>query len=224
MKNDSILPERCKTLKNLRKENHKTQREMAELLNVTEKTYRSWENGEYRKKNDKSRSTVLVYPQPDLEKVIAIAEEFNCSVDYVLGRSDCKSVENDVISKETGLSDTAINALKYNLLLQNNDIIESINLLICDTRYRPSIKSTRSFIGLFTNYMAFSGDEQKKYSLNQYGDISAAKPRTIIDGKAFYPSEKIYFSSKQLEQMYIMEMEDIIKTLKQDKFYETQDN
>ena len=60
MKNDSILPERCKTLKNLRKENHKTQREMAELLNVTEKTYRSWENGEYRK-DDKTKTTVLVY-------------------------------------------------------------------------------------------------------------------------------------------------------------------
>ena len=218
MKNDSNLPIRCVALKKLRKDNKKTQGEMAELLGVTEKTYRSWEKGEYRKDEG------MVYPEPGLDKIIKIAENFQCSVDYVLGRSDCKTVENDFISRKTGLSEKAINALNYTFTLKRKDVIDNINLLICDTWAMPSIKHTRSFFDLFANYMTFSGTEQKKYALDQDGEIKEAKPSGFFEGKAYYPSNKIYFSSKQLEQMYIMEMEDIIKTLKQYKFRETQDS
>ena len=56
-------------LKKMRKEKNFTQKEIAELLNVTVKTYRSWEKG-------------------DLPKVIDLfnlAAIFQCSVDYLLG-------------------------------------------------------------------------------------------------------------------------------------------
>lgn len=105
MKKDSSLPKRCKRLKELR--DNKTQKEMAELLDVTEKTYRSWENGEYRKGR-----TGKVYPYPDSEHLVKMSEIFNCSIDYLLCRSDCKSVDNHYISSKIGLSDDAINTLK----------------------------------------------------------------------------------------------------------------
>ena len=76
---------------------------MAALLDVTEKTYRSWENGEYRKGR-----TEKVYPQPDLERLIKMSDIFRCSIDYLLCRSDCTSVDNHYISLKTGLSDKAI--------------------------------------------------------------------------------------------------------------------
>lgn len=101
MKKDSLLPERCQRLRKLRGD--KTQKEMAALLDVTEKTYRSWENGEYRKGR-----TEKTYPQPDLEHLIKMSDTFHCSIDYLLCRSDCTSVDNHYISLKTGLSDKAI--------------------------------------------------------------------------------------------------------------------
>lgn len=101
MEKDSLLPKRCQRLRELRGD--KTQKEMATLLDVTEKTYRSWENGEYRKGR-----TEKVYPQPDLERLIKMSDIFHCSIDYLLCRSDCTSVDSHYISLKTGLSDKAI--------------------------------------------------------------------------------------------------------------------
>ena len=101
MEKDSLLPKRCQRLRELR--GNKTQKEMSALLDVTEKTYRSWENGEYRKGH-----TEKTYPQPDLERLIKMSEIFHCSIDYLLCRSDCTSVDNHYISLKTGLSDKAI--------------------------------------------------------------------------------------------------------------------
>ena len=51
-------------------------------------------------------------------------------------------------------------------------------------------------------------------ALKLCGNITEARPSSIVEGMAFYNSNNIYFSSEQLEQMFIMEMEDIIKNLK----------
>ena len=155
MKNDSLLPKRCIVLKNLRKENKKTQSEMAELLGVTVKTYRSWENGEYRE-------NTTVYPQPALEKVIAIAEEFHCSVDYVLGRSECKSVDNDYISKQTGLSDNAINQLhKFTTYNQGAVRLAIIDYLLCDINF--SIVLADKIDSYYTKYDFFESGKKRYF-------------------------------------------------------------
>lgn len=207
MKKDSLLPKRCQRLKDLR--GNKTQREMAMFLGVTEKTYRSWEIGEYRK-----GQTKRVYPQPDLEQLIKMSDYFHCSIDYLLCRSNCKSVDNHYISKITGLSDDAINALAFHCTIGLDRIIESVNILISDTRYRSPQNHHRPFIELFSNYIRFSKNSKKKYSLSESGNITEAKPSNIVEVMPFYNSNNIYFSSEQLEQMFIMEMEDIIKNLK----------
>lgn len=213
LEKDTLLPKRCMRLRALRKEKAKTQKEMANLLDVTEKTYRSWEKGEY--KNTKE----LTFPQPELNKLIQLAKFFNCSIDYLIGISDCRSVDNYYISKETGLSDDAISALKFNHNIGLTHITQSINILISDIRYRSPQNHNRSFIELFSNYMNFSGNNQIKYALSKNGNITEARPSDVIDGKAFYNSNNIYFSSKQLEQMFIMEMEDIIKNLKKESMH-----
>ena len=104
MEKDSSLPKRCKRLRKLRGD--KTQKEMSVLLDVTEKTYRSWEKGEHRKGRIEK-----TYPQPDLERLVKMSEIFHCSIDYLLCRSDCTSVDNHYISLKTGLSDKAIEQL-----------------------------------------------------------------------------------------------------------------
>lgn len=122
MEKDSLLPKRCQRLRELR--GNKTQKEMSALLGVTEKTYRSWENGEYRKGR-----TEKTYPQPDLERLIKMSEIFHCSIDYLLCRSDCTSVDNHYISLKTGLSDKAIERItSKNGNTPNQDFLNSFIL------------------------------------------------------------------------------------------------
>lgn len=122
MEKDSLLPKRCQRLRELR--GNKTQKEMSALLDVTEKTYRSWENGEYRKGR-----TEKTYPQPDLERLIKMSEIFHCSIDYLLCRSDCTSVDNHYISLKTGLSDKAIERItSKNGNTPNQDFLNSFIL------------------------------------------------------------------------------------------------
>ncbi len=56
-----------------RKLNKKTQRQMAEYLNITQPSYIRYENGS---------------SEPSLEKLVKIADLFDVSVDFLLGRAD----------------------------------------------------------------------------------------------------------------------------------------
>lgn len=212
MKKDSLLPKRCQRLKDLR--GTKTQKEMSILLDVTEKTYRSWENGEYRKGHIEK-----TYPQPDLDRLIKMSEIFHCSIDYLLCRSDCTSVDNHYISQKTGLSDSAVNILSTHKYFTPR-YIKSLNILIEDIADGPA---ARSFIDIFSNYILFNTDSSEKYALTKNGDIvKNPKPMSIDeDGKRFFDASKIYFDRKQLGQMYIMEMEDVLKSIKESYMDET---
>ena len=68
-----ILPAFSQRLKALRKENHLTQRQMAELLACTERHYQKIEYGEVN------------LPTLDL---MLLADYFKVSTDYLLGRTD----------------------------------------------------------------------------------------------------------------------------------------
>lgn len=58
-------------LKELREKTGLTQGKISEILNVQTRTYGSWERGER---------------QPDFETLVKIADYFNVSTDYLLGR------------------------------------------------------------------------------------------------------------------------------------------
>ena len=62
-----------KRLKELRKTNGKTQREVSISLGITERNYQSYEAGNHK---------------PNLDTAIALADFFNVSLDYLVGRSN----------------------------------------------------------------------------------------------------------------------------------------
>lgn len=105
MKKSCELPFYCQILKDLRKENGYTQNYVATQISVEVKTYRSWEIGYYK-------DNVQMFPKIDNDKLEALADLYNVSVDYILGRSNCTSVENQKIKEITGLSNDAIETLK----------------------------------------------------------------------------------------------------------------
>lgn len=86
----------------LRKESKFTQEEIAKKIGCTAKTYAN-----YERNPDDER-----YQKPYIDHLISLADMFNVSTDYILGRSNCRSVENDYINKKLGISDEAINGLQ----------------------------------------------------------------------------------------------------------------
>ncbi len=67
-------------LQELRKENHVTQKGMAEFLKIQVRSYQSYEGGDRR---------------PDYEKLVALADYFGVSTDYLLGRTDVREMPSD---------------------------------------------------------------------------------------------------------------------------------
>ena len=60
-------------LKDLRIAKNLTLNKMAEMLGVVQRTYQKYETGEI---------------DPPLSKLLALADYFDCSLDYLVGRSD----------------------------------------------------------------------------------------------------------------------------------------
>ena len=60
-------------LKEIRKSKNITQKELAKLLNMTERNYQSWEGGKTK---------------PGFDALILLCDTLNVSADYLLGRSD----------------------------------------------------------------------------------------------------------------------------------------
>jgi len=59
-------------LKELRKLNNVTQKQVAEAINMAERAYQRIEAGY----------------NPNYENLLALAKYFNCSIDYLVGRTD----------------------------------------------------------------------------------------------------------------------------------------
>ncbi len=69
-------------LRELRKTQNLTQKELADILNIKNTTYSNWECG---------------VAQPDIASLLKLADFFQCSVDYLLGREN----EDGIIVMQT---------------------------------------------------------------------------------------------------------------------------
>ncbi len=106
----------------LRKEKGFSQDVLAEKVGVGRDTVITWENGYIK---DGIRYDISL----DLDNLIALADVLQVSVDYLLCRSDFTHDGNEYISSVTGLSDSAINALrdfKKNDSAGNKQVIDSL--------------------------------------------------------------------------------------------------
>lgn len=81
--------------KQRKEKGYTSQEKFADKIGIDRSTYNGYVNG------NSIPSDIL----------IKMSKLLNVSTDYILGLSDCRSVDNDYISKETGLSDDAINRL-----------------------------------------------------------------------------------------------------------------
>lgn len=141
MEKSSMLPIRCKRLKELRTKNGYTQNAIAGKIGVTTKTYRTWEIGVF---NSCSQS----YPPIDNEKLEKLSDIYNVSIDYILGKSNYTSVDNEEIGKITGLNNFAIATLKSLKKAYDYDhTMDILNFIMTDTYLFGS------FLGYLRDYI-----------------------------------------------------------------------
>jgi len=93
-------------LKNLRKQAHLTQTDVAEKLGISQQAYASWERG---------------IKKPTQENLVKIAQVLNVSIDYLVGNSEEKSDELDNIEllfrmNSKGLTDNEKKVFKKELI------------------------------------------------------------------------------------------------------------
>lgn len=80
----------------LRNEHGLSLETLADEIGVSRQAYNAWENGKREIKSS---------------YLIQLAKYYNVSVDYLLGLSECRKVDNSYIRKKTGLDDNAIEVL-----------------------------------------------------------------------------------------------------------------
>ena len=98
----------------LRKEKGYTQREVAEKIGIHEKSYNVYEVGRRKKSNKVGESTRPEKESVDISNahLVALADLYGVSVDYILGRTDYKTINGADVARITGLSDSAIAVLQ----------------------------------------------------------------------------------------------------------------
>ena len=118
-----------KRLKQIRTEKKLTQQELADKIGVNRVTYTNWENGNR---------------EPELDKVVELATELNCTVDYLLGLDDTNPLDllQDT-EKLKNMSDDELNSL-YKKLGENIAFIAEI----AKRRFNHSDEDMKKMISL----------------------------------------------------------------------------
>lgn len=84
-------------IKILREKRGMSYSQFAALYDKSEGAIRAWETGRTK---------------PDADTLIKISDDFNVSTDYLLGKSEAKTPENEAIISKLGISDEAIETIK----------------------------------------------------------------------------------------------------------------
>ena len=124
--------------------------------------------------------------QPDINKLVAIANVLDVSTDYLLGRSESKNMDNTTISNRIGLSDKSIEKLSsfmhdsfnidvlYGDLTNFQDFLFIINKIIENDNFDRLIYYIRKYIN------SYKIEELKReIKLNKIIDIDDITGRSI---------------------------------------------
>jgi transcriptional regulator with XRE-family HTH domain len=125
MVDNKIIGSRIEQLRKKRKE---TQTDLAGVLNVKRQVISYYETG--------ART-------PNVDDLIILAEHYNTTVDYLLGRTEIETVSVDIqmICDYTGLSETAVNRLH----LCGNNPIYPLKLNVLSELISPSMHARHCF-------------------------------------------------------------------------------
>ena len=98
-------------LKQLRKEQKETQKQIADILGVTQATLSGWESGKY---------------EIDNSSLVKLSRYFNVSTDYLLGNSDIKETDAKSSDMEESISEQELKvASKLYTMFVDSGVIQA---------------------------------------------------------------------------------------------------
>ena len=217
---------KARKLKNLTQESFCTTYKKETGTSIDIKTVRNWEQG---------RST------PRINDLIQLADFFGVSVDYLLGRSDCTSVDNEQIRKRIGLNDDAIKALETAVKESATEknffdstqeeqntltLIDTLNIMFKYSMLIHIVKSFRNY--LTTEYIVpvqYESSQNKfVYSDSDFSKLNQGNLKEFpqeyfihLARTPEHPEDNISFllSEKNLESMFLQQIEEELYTIKQ---------
>ena len=169
-------------LKELRKEKHWSQEKVAKLLNITQATFSGWENEKF---------------EIDNKNLLNLANIFNVSVDYLLGRS-ADRINESVLDE--------VNVLPLDVLERYGNIYEAKRHMIDVSNSSPTIKEdwesgkvgqpnllnhttriiTETESKLLDNYRSLDDDErQEVLNFIRFKKTQKVKPFTSSNTRSF---------------------------------------
>lgn len=159
---------------------------------------------------------------PPLDVLCALCVPFNCEVGYLLCEYDCKKRRNADIQEETGLTEDAINALRF-MKEWDNEQLEITNLILWDSCFKDSKNKTLSpFLDCIAGFLKFDTNKSNPmYTVDKNG-ITSFQYRKSLSGKGItYNPKQAHFRLHDMESMYYLKIWDAVKELK--KLYKSQE-
>ena len=124
---------------------------LAENLGIqSTSTFRQWTNG---------------YTLPTCENLLKLSEFFGVTCDFILGKAECKTADNESIRKVTGLTDSSIEQLRKLQELHEVKEISAINSLLENSGEMPFFRRLWDYLHLdFSKedeYVSVKSDTEK---------------------------------------------------------------
>lgn len=198
MKKGNKLPKKtgmeffAERIEEIRKRSGKNQTEFCDYLEVSDRSYRGWTNG--NPDYDKDGNPVRKRNEISIDTLISISKRLGVSLDYLLGCSRYETVGNDFIGKQTGLNDDAVNVLKalvYCDVKENEMFMSVINHFLSS----DNLESLRQFIRFFIDFaipclysipvMADSNGKWKKIDNSKTHIALAGSENSLEQNKEF---------------------------------------
>lgn len=191
-------------LRKIRKEKGLSQEDVCTALNFKLETYRKYETAQN---------------QISIAALTDLANYFIVSTDYLLDRTDCKSVDNQYISDVTGLSEKSIKNLIHINNVQVKEQINALNILLSS----PQIVLISSFLHNFfyCDYDSMFGYSKAAKDYIPVNTSGGACGDNIIvgkksrDGKTWVSLNTMSYSI--IETDALMNISDLLKQIR-DKF------
>lgn len=170
-------------------ENIKTDKEIAEKIGIQHQSLINYQSGRV--------------PEPWI--LLKIANYFNVSIEYLLGKTKTRNYLNYDLEKTYGFDELVIKNLKENVNKSDKQLIIAINSLLGD--------DCLEFIKLYADYISFPSKENKY--LDEFSKIQNKKELTEKYYKKYDEDNYIYLYRicKKLEELSrkIKNSEDVAK-------------
>lgn len=154
-----------------------------------------------------STTQLMKYENPDesnvmsVENMMAIADYYGVSYDYLLGYSNSKKRENHDISEEIGLSDEAVDKLKY--YNKENDLyIDMLNFLLEN-------KNTFELVHLVYEYVT---SEPFRFKTSSGDIVENIKISTVTKDYTRYS----FLNDKTFQQLLLMQINQLLTEAKKE--------